>query len=84
MTLLLIVQGVMQVGFIYLYDSNGTFFEWSMFSQRNDGFGTIEDLSLRGGAIAVICVLVAIYMLAIILYMKLIHKKVSGGGISFV
>ena len=29
-------QIVANVGFIYLYDSNGTFFEWAMINQRNE------------------------------------------------
>lgn len=35
------------VGFIFLYESNGTFFDFSMINMRNDAFGTIEDLSFN-------------------------------------
>ncbi len=72
---LLILQGIMNISFVYLYDSNGTFFEWSMFSQRNDGFGTIEDLSLRWGLLAFIIVMIVLYVVAIILLCLLFYKK---------
>ena len=56
----LLLQIVSNVGFIYLYDSNGTFFEWAMMNQRDDAFGTIEDLSLKWGLLALLCVLLVV------------------------
>lgn len=74
-TLLLIIQAVMNVGFVYLYDSNGTYFEWAMFNQRSDAFGTIEDLALRTGLITfVVCVIVA-FLIASILIKIFCYKK---------
>lgn len=46
-SLLMIGQTALCVGFIYLYESNGTFFDFSMINMRDDAFGTIEDLSLN-------------------------------------
>ena len=40
-------QIVMCVGFIYMYESNGTFFDFSMINMRNDARGTIEDLTFN-------------------------------------
>ena len=63
----LLFQAGMNIGFVYLFDSNGTFFEWSMFNQRNDAFGTIEDLSLRPALIIFcICVIVAFLIFSIL------------------
>lgn len=46
-SIFLILQCAVIVGFVFLYDSNGTVFEWSMLNQRNDAFGTIEDYSMQ-------------------------------------
>ncbi len=46
-SILAIGQIAICVGFIYLYESNGTFFDFSMINMRNDAFGTIEDLSFN-------------------------------------
>lgn len=56
-TLFLIIQMVIDTAFIFLYDSNGTVFEWAMFNQRTDAFGTLETFDLQYGYIA-ICLLV--------------------------
>ena len=74
-SILFVAQGVMNVGFIYLYDSNGTFFEWSMVNQRDDAFGTIEDLELRVGAIVLFAVLLAILIAINIVLSKTIYKN---------
>jgi phosphoglycerol transferase MdoB-like AlkP superfamily enzyme len=70
----LLLQIVSNVGFIYLYDSNGTFFEWAMMNQRDDAFGTIEDLSLKWGLLALLCVLLVVY-LAITIFSILYKNK---------
>ncbi len=73
--ILLLIQAVMNVGFVYLYDSNGTYFEWSMFNQRNDARGTIEDLSFRTGLIIFsVCVIIA-FLVASILVKIFCYKK---------
>jgi len=69
------VQIVMNVGFVYLYDSNGTFFEWAMLNQRNDAFGTIESLSLRWGLVALLGVCYAIFIVSIILIHKFLYNN---------
>lgn len=46
-SLLMIGQTALCAGFIYLYESNGTFFDFSMINMRDDAFGMIEDLSLN-------------------------------------
>ena len=73
--LFLFFQIVINIGFIYLYDSNGTFFEWAMINQRNDAFGTIEDLSLRWGLLILLCLLLFCYIVLIIILFKAIYKK---------
>ena len=61
--LFLLIQVASNVGFVYLYDSNGTFFEWAMINQRNDAFGTIEELSLRWDLLFVLLLCWSIYLM---------------------
>ena len=75
-TVFLLIQVISNVGFVYLYDSNGTFFEWAMVNQRNDAFGTIEELSLRWDLLVVLLLFWAIYILTAIFiaFYKKEHK----------
>lgn len=52
-SLLLCGQVAMDTAFIFLYDSNGTVFEWAMFNQRTDAFGTLETYELQYFYIAI-------------------------------
>lgn len=74
-SILFLIQIVMNVGFIYLFDSNGTFFEWAMLNQRNDAFGTIESLSLRWGLVALLLSCYVAYIVGIILIRKFLYKS---------
>ncbi len=67
----LIIQMILDTAFIFLYDSNGTVFEWAMFNQRTDAFGTLESFDLQYGFI-IICLLF-ILVPSIILIIK--YKK---------
>jgi len=70
------IQIVANIGFIFLYDSNGTFFEWAMLSQRTDAAGTIEDLNLRWELLAILIgILLAFIISTIILNIK--RKNIS-------
>lgn len=71
----LTLQLVLDIGFVYLYDSNGTFFEWAMMNQRDDAFGTIEDLSLRWGLVATLCILLVGFIILTIILFKKVYKK---------
>lgn len=62
-SIFLIIQLIANIGFVYLYDSNGTFFEWSMVNQRDDAFATIEDLSLRWGLLAILIIGIVIHII---------------------
>lgn len=62
------IQLALDVMFIFLYDSNGTVFEWAMFNQRTDAFGTLETYDLQYGYLF-ICVTV-ILIPAIYLFIK--------------
>lgn len=59
-TSILIVQTIMDLMFIFLYDSNGTVFEWAMFNQRTDAFGTLETFDLQYGYLFICLVLIFI------------------------
>ena len=72
---LLLAQIVINVGFVYLFDSNGTYFEWAMINQRNDAFGTIEDLSLRWGLVALLISVFAVFVVGSVLLIKFSCKK---------
>lgn len=67
-SLILFLQLIANVGFVYLFDSNGTFFEWAMFNQRDDAFGTIEELSLRWELVILLSVLFVGYAFSLVLY----------------
>lgn len=71
----LVLQLVLDIGFVYLYDSNGTFFEWAMMNQRDDAFGTIEDLSLRWGLVATLCILLVGFIILTIILFKKVYKQ---------
>lgn len=75
----LILQAYINLGFIYLYDSNGTFFEWAMINQRSDAKGTIEDLSLRWGWLIalisiIICYAISVFIVWITMYREKRYK----------
>ena len=67
-SIFLLGQIVANVGFIYLYDSNGTFFEWAMMNQRNDAFATIEELHLRWSLVAILISIFVAYLTFFIIF----------------
>jgi len=76
------LQIVANVGFIYLYDSNGTFFEWAMMNQRNDAFGTIEELSLRWGFLSLIVSVFVAYLFLMVFFVLHKNKKIKLPGLN--
>lgn len=60
--LVLIGQSVLEVGMVFLYDSNGTFFEWSMMSQRNDAAGALQKIDLNVWLVLICVALVALFI----------------------
>jgi len=74
-SVLLMIQIVMNVGFIFLFDSNGTFFEWAMLSQRNDAFAILEKLSLRWGLVALLLSCYVVFIVGIILLHIFLYKE---------
>ncbi len=79
-SIILFLQLVANVGFVYLYDSNGTFFEWAMVNQRDDAFGTIEELSLRWGLLILLSILFVVYLVGTILIVKYKENKIKKDG----
>jgi len=84
-------QIIMIIGFTYLYDSNGTYFDWSMFNQKNDAFGTIEDLTLNWNMICIYSLIFlvfivigifAVYSLKKIRLQNTVHQKLHRAGMS--
>lgn len=73
-SILLVAQVFIITSFIYLYDSNGTYFEWSMVNQRNDGFGTIESLELRLEFLIPALIIAAAFIIGFAFYVAK-HKK---------
>ncbi len=53
-------QLALNVLFIFLYDSNGTVFEWAMFNQRTDAVGTLETYDLQYGYLFICLLLILI------------------------
>lgn len=75
-SVLLLGQMILNVGFIYLYDSNGTYFEWAMINQRNDAFAIIEELSLRWNLVLIFSILFILFVAgAVVLSIQLTPKK---------
>ena len=72
----LIGQLVLDTAFIFLFDSNGTVFEWAMFNQRTDAFGTLERFDFQYGYIA-ICLF--IIFVAGFFIGKSLYKKCKNG-----
>ena len=62
-SILLIIQVILNTGFIYLFDSNGTVFEWAMFHQRNDAYGTVESYDFRISYIFICSIFILSYFL---------------------
>lgn len=73
-TLLLTIQVIITLSFIFLFDSNGTMFEWSMLNQRNDAFGTIEDYSLQSKFLYPTAIAVVLFLCAGIWYINQAKK----------
>lgn len=73
-TLLLIAQMALDTGFIFLFDSNGTVFEWAMFNQRTDAFGTLENFDLQYGYIAICLTIIIAYTLY---FGRKLYKKIK-------
>lgn len=59
--IVLIGQSVLEVGMVFLYDSNGTFFEWSMMDQRNDAAAVGIKLDLNVWLILICVALIALF-----------------------
>ena len=72
---ILLTQIVLNTGFIFLYDSNGTVFEWAMFNQRTDAFGTLERFDFQYFYIFVCLILLVISSVVIGRFIKI--NKIS-------
>lgn len=68
--ILLLGQIVLSVGMVFLYESNGTFFDWSMINQRNDGFGTMESLDLNIGLVVFCLIIFALFLAISIMFLS--------------
>ncbi len=73
--ILLLLQTALNVGFIYLYDSNGTYFEWAMVNQRTDAAGTIEEIFLRWWLLGICLALIVAYIVAVVIINKKVYKN---------
>lgn len=60
-SIFLIIQMIINTGFIFLFDSNGTVFEWAMFNQRNDAYGTLETFEIKIEYIIISLIAIIIY-----------------------
>lgn len=75
-SIFMIGQIAMCIGFIYMYESNGTFFDYSMINMRNDAWGTIEDLTFNTLQLWILVPLALIFIglvVALIIYRKKKH-----------
>ena len=68
-----VVHVVVCIGFVLLYEQNGTAFDFSMLSQRNDAFGTLETLNLNPVQTSVLVVLAVAFIAFVVYY--IVHNK---------
>lgn len=74
-TVFIIAQIAMCVGFIYMYESNGTFFDFSMINMRDDARGTIEDLTFNALQLWVLVPLAICFVGFVVAYIVYRNKK---------
>ena len=71
------------VGFVFLYEQNGTTFDFSMINQRNDAFGTLEKVDLNIVHLSVLAVIFVVFLAFAITYMVLMVKRKQVRGQKF-
>lgn len=59
----------------YLFLSNGTIFEWSMYNQRNDAYGTVEHLILSRGLVIQAVLMLMGYTAFLILHIRFCKRE---------
>lgn len=74
---LLFFQGVLSVALIFLYDANGTCFEWEMINQRDDALSTVQDLEFNIPFIVVFLVIFVFFCFTSLFYSQFIYKKIE-------
>ncbi len=75
-TVFLLFQMGIALACNYLFLSNGTIFEWSMYNQRNDAYGTVEHLILSRGLVIQAVLMLLGYLAFLIFYIR--HCKKEG------
>lgn len=73
--ILSIIQLILNIIFIFQYDSNGTVFEWAMYNQRNDGFGSLETYELQFTYLTICIIAIIINIIINIIISKKIKKQ---------
>ena len=68
--LLLLLQGILILGFNYLFLANGTVFEKSMLKQRNDAYATIEQFYINKGLLILTVGILFCYFICLKIYLK--------------
>lgn len=82
-TVFFVAQIAMCVGFIYMYESNGTFFDFSMINMRDDARGTIEDLTFNTLQTAILIPLAIAFVAFLVFYIIYRHKhNIKAEGLS--
>lgn len=72
---LLVGQIAMCIGFIYMYESNGTFFDFSMINMRNDARAIVEDLSFNTLQFSVLVAIAVLFIAFIVTYLIYRYKN---------
>lgn len=73
-TIMLLLQILLITGFIFLFESNGQYFQWSMLNQRTDAYGTIEVIALQYKFLIVALLLLGLFLVRFIKYIR-INKR---------
>lgn len=73
--LLLLAQGILNILMIFIYDANGTHFDWAMTNQRTDGMAMIEDLQLNLGLVLTVGISLVFYIFVCLILNEFVNKK---------
>lgn len=78
-SLVLLFQMMLNTILIFIYDSNGTYFEWNMLNQREDALATVEELSFRMDLVYAFSILFIFFIFISFFYVQFVYVKKTKG-----
>ena len=77
MSSFLLIQGVLNVGFVLLFEMSGQWFDFSMFSLRHDAMGILENVPINFWLFFGVLVLISAFVIFGIRYAKYVRNNVE-------